>query len=52
VLDLMMPEMDGLMLAERIRADHEWDDVRLLLLSSTRSLLDSRRASASTSAAR
>ncbi|CAN5820453.1 hypothetical protein BH23GEM9_BH23GEM9_15850 [soil metagenome] len=45
VLDLMMPHMDGLQLAERIRAVDEWADIRLLLLSSTRSLLDSRRAS-------
>jgi CheY-like chemotaxis protein/HPt (histidine-containing phosphotransfer) domain-containing protein len=44
VLDLMMPDMDGLQLAEQVRAVAEWDDVRLLLLSSTRSLLDSRRA--------
>jgi two-component system, sensor histidine kinase and response regulator len=44
VLDLMMPEIDGLQLAERIREENHWDDVRLLLLSSTRSLLDSRRA--------
>jgi CheY-like chemotaxis protein/HPt (histidine-containing phosphotransfer) domain-containing protein len=44
VFDLMMPDMDGLELAERMRTVPEWDDVRLLLLSSTRTLVDSKRA--------
>jgi two-component system, sensor histidine kinase and response regulator len=44
VFDLMMPDMDGLELAERMRTVPEWDDVRLLLLSSTRTLVDSERA--------
>jgi two-component system, sensor histidine kinase and response regulator len=44
VLDLMMPDMDGIELAEHIRSNPEWDELRLLLLSSARSLLSPQRA--------
>jgi PAS domain S-box-containing protein len=40
LLDAMMPEMDGLALAERIRAQPELEGVPLLLLSSAGQLLE------------
>jgi CheY-like chemotaxis protein len=43
LLDLMMPEMDGLQLAERIRADRRFDPCVLLMLSSAGRVPDSER---------
>jgi PAS domain S-box-containing protein len=34
VLDVLMPEMDGFQLAEKIRADHRFDDLVLITLTS------------------
>ncbi|MBN2009013.1 response regulator [candidate division KSB1 bacterium] len=34
LLDLKMPEMDGFEIAEKIRANHAWDDVKIVMMSS------------------
>lgn len=33
ILDLMMPIMDGFEVLERVRANKEWDDVKIVVLS-------------------
>jgi DNA-binding response OmpR family regulator len=33
LLDVMMPKIDGFSICERIRANPEWDDVRIIMLT-------------------